>query len=383
MMKRIAIYLVLFIAAAGSAHASESIRIGLTLGLTGKYQVESDMQRKGFRLWEKDVNRRGGILSRTVQLLILNDKSDPQTAEFLYEQFILKDKVDLLFAPYSSEITEAILPLTEKYAYPLLASGASADRLWKKGYKYVFGVYIPASRTAVGFLKMAVEKGFQDIAIVYADDPSSQDVALGTKKWAGRFGLKVRLFEEIKEGGSNVIELARRAKVARAQILIACGYFPVAVDMRLALKKIGWYPNAYFATTAPAIPAFYKRLKSDANYTFSQSHWEHLSRLDLFGGDKFYEAFMKEYKEEPSYQAAQAYAAGQILEQAIGKADGLDRRMIRNALSELDAFSIIGRYGVDAEGRQTKQFNLIIQWQNGKKQIVWPEELRTAAPIFR
>ena len=78
MMKRVAIYLVLFLVAAGSAHAAESIRIGLTLGLTGKYQVMSEMQRKGFRLWEKEVNQRGGILSREVQLLILDDKSDPR-----------------------------------------------------------------------------------------------------------------------------------------------------------------------------------------------------------------------------------------------------------------------------------------------------------------
>ena len=218
---------------------------------------------------------------------------------------------------------------------------------------------------------------------MYADDPFSQDVAYGTKKWAGRFGLNVRFVEGMKEGESNVIALARKVRAARTQILVVCGYFDMAVDMRLALKKIGWYPNAYFATTAPSLPAFYKRLKSDADYTFSQSQWEHHKRLDLFGGDKFYEAFMKEYKEEPSFQAAQAYAAGQILEYAIRKADGLDREKIRNVLAVSDVFSIVGRYGVDAAGKQIKNFNLIIQWQNGKKEIVWPEELRTAAPIFR
>ncbi|HAM49714.1 MAG TPA: ABC transporter substrate-binding protein [Nitrospiraceae bacterium] len=383
MMKRVVIPIVLFLATVGSADAAKFIRIGLTLGLTGTYREMSDMQMKGFRLWQKDVNSRDGILGRKLQLLILDDKSDPQTAKSLYEQFITRDKVDLLFAPYSSEITAAILPVTEKYGYPLLASGASADRLWQVGYKYLFGFYTRASNTTVGFLEMAMEKGFHNLGIVYEEDPFSEDVAYGAKKWAGRFGLNVRLFEGVKKGRGNIDELARKAKASNAQIVIACGYSAIAVDMRLALKKIGWYPNAYFATSATALPSYYNRLKADADYSFSQSQWEHHSRLDLFGGEKFHEEFVKAYREEPSFQAAQAYAAGQILEQAIRKGGSLDRQQIRDVLSTMDASSIIGRYGVDATGMQIKHFNLIIQWQKGKKEIVWPEELRTAPPIFK
>ncbi|RJQ41034.1 MAG: hypothetical protein C4550_02560 [Nitrospiraceae bacterium] len=102
----------LFFLMAWPAFAAEPIKIGVSLGLTGKYSEMSNMQMKGFRLWEKEVNERGGILDRKVEVLIRDDRSDPQTAKSIYEQLILKDKVDFVFGPYSSGITEAILPVT-------------------------------------------------------------------------------------------------------------------------------------------------------------------------------------------------------------------------------------------------------------------------------
>jgi branched-chain amino acid transport system substrate-binding protein len=82
----------------------------------------------------------------------------------------------------------------------------------------------------------------------------------------------------------------------------------------------------------------------------------------------------------PSYHAATAYAAGQILEQAVKAAGSLERAAVRKALYALDTNTIIGRYAVDRRGVQIKRFPLIVQWQAGKREIVWPPELRTAPP---
>jgi branched-chain amino acid transport system substrate-binding protein len=363
------------------ASATEPIKIGLTLGLTGKYSEMSDMQMKAYKLWAGDMNSRGGIPGRNVQVIIYDDKSDPQTAKSLYEQLILKDRVDLVFGPYSSEITEAILPVTEKYGYPALTSGASADRLWQKGYKNTFGVYTPASKYAVGFLELLVANDLNDIAIVYADDSFSKDIAAGTKKWAERFGLKVVLFEGFKKGVKNLDEIAKKARVSNAQGLIMCGHLDEAVNMRLSLKNIAWHPNAYFASVGPATQSYHDKLKGEANLAYSSSQWE--PQVNSPDSKAFLKEFADAYKEPPSYHAATAYAAGQVIEQAIKRAGGLERDKIRNALSSMDIITIIGRYVVDRTGMQIKHRNLIIQWQNGKKEIVWPEEIRTAKPIFR
>ena len=377
-----AVFLLLFLTVLPTS-AAESIRIGLTLGLTGKYSEMSDMQMKGFKLWEKEVNSRGGILGRKVEFIIHDDKSDPQTAKFLYEDLILSNKVDLVLGPYSSGITEAILPVTEKYGYPVLASGASADSLWQKGYKYVFGIYAPASKYTLGFLELLTKNDLQDVAIIHADDLFSKDIASGTKKWAERFGLNVVLYEGFKKGAENLDDIAKKAKASKAQVLIVCGHFNESVNMRLSLKRINWYPKAYFASVGPAMSEFHGKLKSDANYVFSSSQWEHSGGGKTPGCNEFYNAYIHVYNEEPSYHAATAYAGGQILEAAIKKAGSLDREKIRVILSSMDAISIIGRYGVDKRGAQIKHFNIIVQWQNGKKKVVWPEDLKTADPIFR
>ncbi|MDI6801231.1 MAG: amino acid ABC transporter substrate-binding protein [Thermodesulfovibrionales bacterium] len=363
------------------ASASEPIKIGLTLGLTGKYSEMSGMQIMGLRLWESNVNSRGGILGRKVQIIVYDDESDSKTAKALYEHLILKDKVNFVFSPYSSEITEAVLPITEKYAYPVLISGASADRLWQKGYRNVFGVFTPASNFTIGFLELLLMNNLDDIAVVFADDTFSLEIANGTKKWAKRFKLGIRLWETFKQGTTNLEEIAARVKTSGAHALILCGHFEEAVNMKLALKKIGWHPKAYFASAGSAMPAFYERLKSNANYTFSFSLWEHSTAFN--GGREFYKDFIKTCRRPPSYEAAIIYAAAEILEAAIKKTNSLDKTKIRDTLSVMNTMTIIGMYGVDKTGMQIRQFNLIVQWQNGKKEVVWPDGLKTANPKFR
>ncbi len=365
------------------ADAAEPIRIGGTLGLTGKYSATSIPRLRAFKLWERDVNRKGGILNRKVQVVIYDDKSDPETAVSLYKRLIQEEKVDLLFAPYSTAITEAVLPVTEKHGYPMLISGAGADKLWHKGYRYIFGIFAPASKFVVGFLEMAVMNDLGKIAIVHADDPFSVNIAKSTKTWAERFGMKVLLYEKFKKGTRDLDFLAEKARSSGADILVMCGHFNEAVDMSLSLKRTGWRPRAYFATVGPGLQAFYDRLGADAEYVFSHSQWEPHERLPFPGSERFTREYMKEYKVMPSFHAATAYAAGQILEAAVRKAGSLDREMIRNILSVMDTMSIIGRYGVDRTGMQTKHFILTIQWQRGRKEVVWPEKLSTARPIFR
>jgi len=179
----------------------------------------------------------------------------------------------------------------------------------------------------------------------------------------------------------EVDDLAKKTKDSKADALIVCGHLDESIDMRLSLKNIGWQPRVYYASVGPATQDFHDRLGMDADYTFSSSQWEPHTKLP--NSKKFTNSFIEKYKKMPSYHAATAYAAGQILETALKRSGNLDRNRLRDILSAMDTMTIIGRYGVDRTGMQIKHFNLIIQWQNGKKEVVWPEELRTAKPVFK
>jgi len=364
-------------------HSVEPVKIGVSLGLSGKYSFMSNMNKMAYELWTNDINRKGGLLGRQVELIIYDDNSQPKKAKQLYEKLITIDKVDFVFAPYSSGITREVLLVTEKYKYPLLASGAAADTLWKQGYKYFFGVFIPANKYTKGFLEMALRKGLSKVAIVSADDNFSKAIANGANTWAKRLGMSIVLYESFKKGRKNLDSIAKKAELKKAEILIVGGHYYESIDMRLSLENIGWYPKAYYASVGPITQKYRDTLKDISNLTFSSSQWEPYGLAPYPGAKEFSNTFYKRYKVDPTYHASSAYAAGQILEKAIIKAQSFDRVQIRDILSSLDAITIMGRYGVDNQGVQIRHHSLIIQWQNGKKEVVGPEEIKTVDAIVK
>jgi len=362
---------------------SNTIKIGMSLPLSGKYAEMGKMQNKGIRLWQNHVNENGGLLKQQVELCLEDDESSLDKAKSIYLNHIEKKKVDLIIGPYSSGISEAILPIIEKYRYPTLLSGASADKLWEKGYKYAFGVYTPASKYTVGFLQMLAKNRLKDIAIISADDTFSLTLAENTEKWARRFKLNIvylKYFEKDKE--VDYAEIGSVLKQLQPEAIVLCGHLNESVLMAKTLKRVKWYPKAYYASVGPAMKKYSDILGTDAELSFSSSQWEEKVGIKYPSGKKFINSFFRLYNEHPSYHAATAYGGGMILEEAILKAGSINHEVLRETLLHMDTMTLIGRYGVDKYGKQKRHFPLIIQWQKGKKEVVWPDEIKTSNPVF-
>ena len=121
------------LASAGAAAAAQPVTIGISLGLTGQYSIPSEMQKRAYELWRDEVNARGGLLGRPIQLVVRDDRSDPSLALRIYSEFVQNKSVDHVFGPYSSELTAAVAPVVEKAGFPMLAAGAAADEIWTQG----------------------------------------------------------------------------------------------------------------------------------------------------------------------------------------------------------------------------------------------------------
>lgn len=331
-------------------------------------------------MWVHNINGRGGMLGRPVRIIIEDDRSDPALAQTIYGDMITKRQVDFLFAPYSSLITEAVLPIAEANDIPILIAGASADRLWAKGYRNAIGIYTPASKFAIGFLELLVRQGLDNIALVYASDSFSIDLAQSAQIWARRFDLTIGHLEMFKKGTSDLTPLASRAREKEAQVLMVCGHMDEAVDMVRALDQIQWRPKAIYASVGPALQEFHDRCGQRAQSVFATSLWE--PHANYPGAQEFHRQFIQTYAASPGYHAGLAYAAGQVLEKAVAEAGSIDRDRVREILFHLDTMTIIGRFGIDRTGKQVRQHTFIIQWQNGRKELVWPDPIRTAPPVF-
>ncbi len=367
----------------GGFAATPPVRVGVSLGLTGRYAPMATMQKRGYEVWVRHVNGRGGLAGRPVELVVADDGSRPGRAAELYEQWLGGGQVDLVFGPYSSAVTAAVAPVVERYGMPTLAAGASADSLWEQGYRYLFGVYTPASRYTVGFLELLADGARGPVALLAADDNFSQSTARGARVWARRFGVPIVWDETFPKGEPDLLPVLARSRAAGARVLMVCGHLDASVGAARGLARLGWRPDAYFATVGPVLDAYLDRLGPAAvEGTFSASQWTYTPDLPFPGVRVFHDDFVAAYGMEPSYHAATAYAAGQLLEAAVQRAGGLDRKRLRDTLAAMRATSVIGRYGVDAAGRQVRHFPVVIQWQGGRRRVVWPADLRTAEPAF-
>lgn len=363
--------------------AVEPIKIGLTLGLSGQYHELSLMQKRAYELWEEQTNKKGGILGRQVNLIIYDDESSTQNANKLYKKLITEDKVNFVFGPYSSEISLAAAKIADLYQYPTLMPGASSDRIWQQGYQYIFGMWIPASDYLLGFLQLLKIRHFSDIAVIYATDNFSQSIHNGLTRWATSLGFKTVYTYQLQNSDIDFDRIVNQVKQHHPQVLFVLGHFEESVNIRQALSRLQWSPSVYYSSVGPTLPKYYQVLGKDADLTFSSSNWEPHAGLTLPGSKVFIDDFKRKYNLEPSYHAATAYAAGVILQKAITTAGTTDRQKIRKILATSIFTTLIGRYGVDQQtGIQTSHFPLVIQWQKGKKEIVWPTTLRTQEPVF-
>ena len=374
--------LMLLVPTSGIAGPPLPIRIGATVSLSGRYSEPSAMVQNGYRLWEKQVNQRGGLLGRPVKLVVYDDRSDPDTAFRLYQQLIEGDRVELVLSPYGTPLTLQASQISETQQMVMLACSASGKAIWNRGYRYVFGMYAMADRYFIGLLDLMARQGHNSVSIIHEASPFNIDVADGVENWAKRFGVTVNLKIAFAPGEKQLTPLIQRAAQANAHGLIISTYPPDGYRLLELMQAAGWRPKALGMTIAPIHPDFYRNAGPIADGIFGPSQWEPDERIPFPGTTKFIKDFQTTYHKLPSYHAGSAYAGCQILERAITDLQEIDHHRIRDYISSLDTVTVIGRFKVDHQGKQIGHNPILVQWQHGRKEIVYPTKMQTARPQF-
>jgi branched-chain amino acid transport system substrate-binding protein len=376
--------LLAFLAAFNLCHAAppEPIRIGATVSSSGKYAEPSAMIRDGFKLWARQVNERGGLLNRPVELILLDDRSRKDLVGPLYEKLIAEEGVDLVLSPYGTPLTLAASEVAARHEFVMLACGASGEEIWNRGNKYVFGVYAVAGRYFIGFLDLIARHGCKSVAILNEDSSFARGAADGARLWAKRFGLKLPFIGDFRDGKAELPGLLQEAELAKPDALILCAYPPDCYELLRLMKASNWKPRALGMTIAPVFPNFDEKAFGMSEGVFGPSQWEPNKRIPFPGTKKFIRDFKTFTGKLPAYHAGSAYASCQILEKAVNRIGSLYHHAIREFLLSLDTVTVIGRFKVDDTGKQIGHNSLVIQWQKGKKQIVYPPRMQTAPAII-
>jgi len=361
--------------------AAGPIRIGASLSLSGTYAALGQNQRRGYDLCAKDVNGGGGVLGRKIEFVLYDDQSDPATAVRLYEKLVTQDKVDLLLGPYSSPITEAVANVNEKYMMPMVAPQAATTSIFRKGRKYIFMVTSPAEVYFEGLIDLAGRQGLKTVALINEDTLFPKATVDGTVGLAKKRGLRIVFVEAYPKGNTDFSAILTKVRAVNPDVLGAATYFDDAVAITRQMKELNVNPKMFGVTVGGDLPTFYQLLGKNAEFIYGATQWEPL--LPYPGIRRFVTDY---YKDNPgadlSYHSAGGYGGCQILVEAIRRAGSLDREKLRDALLNLDMTTLYGAYKVDQTGFQIAHKMVMFQWQDGKKVLIWPDQLAVGKARF-
>jgi branched-chain amino acid transport system substrate-binding protein len=353
---------------------NKEVLVGGAISQTGRFAEPAGRQANSVKMWVDEVNARGGLLGHKIKLILLDDKSDTQTAVKLYEKLITEDKVDVLLAPYSSAITEAVANINERYKMPFVAYGAASSPIWEKGRKYIFNIVPVAEDYQKGAVHLAQQIGIKKIAIISEDSLFPRQAAIGAKRWADKLGIHVVLQENYPQKQTDFTALLQKIRAIGAEAIISNSYFADAAAQLRQMRELNLNFKLFSSTVGPALPNFAEQLGSTAEYVLGFASWEPLPDVLKHPGMKeFIAEYEKRFGEKPNYHAGSTYGALQVTEAALKKAGSFDSEKLRDALASIEVATAFGRYKVDAKGMNDNE-GLTFQILQGKRLVVFPEK---------
>jgi len=381
------------VAAAGAK--ADTIVLGAAVSLTGKYSTAGNHTKKGYDLAVTRVNERGGVKvggkSYKLKIIYYDDESTPARGAQLAERLIKQDKVKYLLGPYSSGLTKAIAPVTEKYKVPMVEGNGASLSLFNKGYKYLFAVLSTTQfylKEAINLAAEQAKKTGRDpktlkVAMAFENDPFSQDVRAGVVEDAKRHGMKIVIDDKLPPEINDMSATLAKVRALKPDILLVSGHSKGAalVVRQVAAMKVS---VPMLAITHCDSAKVIKKFKVKANFILCASQWDRsLSYKDGWFGtaEQYAQLFEKTYKYSPPYQAAESSAAVLTFVDAFQRSGSLDPEKLRNALAATKMQTFYGNIKFDSTGKNIAKPMVLYQIQDGKYKVVAPLKWATSKLI--
>ncbi len=372
--------------AAASAQAQDKITLGSAISLTGKYSTNGEHTRNGYDLAVERINERGGVKvgDKTYELEIVyyDDESTPARGAQLAERLINQDGVKFLLGPYSSGLTKAIAPVTEKYGIPMVEGNGAARSLFTQGYKYLFAVLATSDQYLTSAVTLAAELAEKEgrdpssltLAGAFENDPFSQDVRAGVLADAEKYGIEVVIDDQLPPELNDMAATLTKVRALKPDILVVSGH---AKGAALAIRQIQemQIDVPILAMTHCDSADVIGKFGDAAEYTLCASQWApslSYSDDDFGSASDYAKDFEAKYGYEPPYQAAESTASVQTFVDAIERAGSLDPKAVRDALAETDMQTFYGNIKFDETGKNIAKPMVLFQVQDGEYRVVAP-----------
>ena len=391
--------------------SSRQLKAGIPVSLSGQFQVQSRQALAGLQAWARDVNALGGIWVRelgerlTVTVRHYDDGSRSGPTRRATQRLISEDRVDLLFGPYSSVLTRAAAAVASENGCILWNQGGASDAIHQHGNPWVVGILSPASEYLAGLpllVRQANPKARRLAIIRAAAGSFPQAVSDGLEQQALATGFELVLKREFDPAIGDFSGILDAVEQARPDLLLGVGRIQNDLLLASQIAQRGFSYGAVAVVAAP-IQQFKTHLGPATEGFLGPSQWEFTDREPVSGnvengpaehGPTLYgptgEQVLESVKAsgaasgaEVDYPLVQAYAAGLVAQRCVEEAGSLEPGALREAAGSLDFSTFYGRFRINpSTGRQIGRSPLIVQWQQGMKVVVWPQEQSQGSLIY-
>ena len=370
----------------GGGASGEPIKIGASLPLTGDFSEPGSAAKQGYEIWREQVNKNGGLLDRNVDIVVKDDQSDQNTVVSDYNALIQQDKVDLLLGTFSSLLNLPASAVAERNKMLYVEPAGGSPEMFSRGFKYLFFAHqATAPHQADLFVEwvkgLPADQKPKTGAYVIADDPFGGPVAEGIQKGLESAGVQT-VYSKVYPPETKNFDAIASAIAAKKPDVIAQGSAGLedGVNLVRSLIKVGYSPKQLFQASSPSFADQYSNgigVKNTEGVFYAVSY--HVDAKTP-GNDEFLKAYRAKYNTDPPEDAADAYAAAQVLQKAVEEVGEIDQDKIRDWLHENSVDTILGKLSWDDKGAPEQAF-LLAQWQNGDEEIVLPKSANTSDKI--
>ena len=374
---------------AGGALAADGIKVGVLLPLTGAQAKFGEIEKRSYEMAAEEINAKGGVNGKKIELLFEDDTGKPDVGRSGVEKLISREKVSVITGGYSSSVTAAATPVAQQFKVPFVVCTGSADDITEKGYDYVFRINPAASeypQSVETFLK-EVANDVKTVALLYENSAFGQSSSKSFEEDAKRLGLKILVKEGYQAGAIDFKPILTKVKAANPDMIYMVSYVMDASLLMRQSKELRINPKMFVGGGAGfTLPEFAKSAGDASDGVFSATLW--IETLPFPGAKEYFDKYKKKYGDETEYHGAEAYAAMQVVADALRRAKASsvpDPKAVRDALAATDMKTVFGPVKFISYGKKTQQNKLdtyMVQWQKGTLEAVWPKSVATKKYIY-
>jgi branched-chain amino acid transport system substrate-binding protein len=365
----------------GAPAQTGEIKIGYSMAMTGGLGPNGKSALLAQKIWEDDINAKGGLLGRKVKLIYYDDQSNPSTVPGIYTKLLDIDKVDLVIGGYATAMLAPAMPVVmqrKKLFIGLLGLGVNTEFNYPNYFVMIPSGPDPKPAFTKGFFDIAMAQNPKPktVAIVAADQEFSRNASDGARANAKALGLQIVYDKSYPPSTTDYTSIVRAIQATNPDVVVICSYPPDSVGMVRAVNEVGFKPRligggmvglqntAIKAQLGPLLNGF-------VNYDF----WLPVPKMQFPGvGDlmKKYQARAGAEGVDPLgyYMAPQAYAQLQVLGDAISATKSLDDQKLADYIRKSTFKTVLGDVKFGKGGEWSAPRVLQVQFQNVKGNAV-------------